>query len=377
MRLFAELVHRRSGGGNPFFAGQFLASLAEERLIRFDPLSRSWTWDLDAIVDKRFSDNPVDLMIGRLRRLAPEAQEALKLLACLGSHADFATLAKLRTESDEATRSKNWRSMLKSTWFQPLIEPTAPLFELRGIRRRILNAGGKHRGALTLIVDAIDVQQRGGKLLYMPALFRMKGLILASRSGEDHFEAEESLLLAIDWAKRQHASLFELKAATDLAGLLHTQGRVSEAYQHLSAAFDRSPAEIVSPLTSEPCKSSTICNQASGRSAKAYTFDGRALPAQSSSAGAVDASQACLPCAVRFREQKSGMITVHVNKRHRVIKVYDHGGAGANVSPQQLGEPPIVPHLVHIRHFSVVEAGTDPAGFARWCDSLSDHGGVR
>jgi len=41
-------------------------------------------------------------MIGRLRRLSPEAQEALKLLACLGNHADFATLAKLRSESDEA-----------------------------------------------------------------------------------------------------------------------------------------------------------------------------------------------------------------------------------------------------------------------------------
>jgi PAS domain S-box-containing protein len=102
MRPFAELVHSRSGGGNPFFTGQFLTSLAEERLIEFDPLSRSWTWDFDAIVDKRFSDNPVDLMIGRLRRLAPEAQEALKLLACLGSHADFATLAKLRSESDDA-----------------------------------------------------------------------------------------------------------------------------------------------------------------------------------------------------------------------------------------------------------------------------------
>ncbi|MET4278863.1 MULTISPECIES: AAA family ATPase [unclassified Bradyrhizobium] len=102
MRPFAELVHRQSGGGNPFFAGQFLASLVEERLIEFDANSRSWTWDLDAIVDKRFSDNPVDLMIGRLRRLAPEAQDALKLLACLGSHADFATLAELRSESVEA-----------------------------------------------------------------------------------------------------------------------------------------------------------------------------------------------------------------------------------------------------------------------------------
>jgi predicted ATPase/signal transduction histidine kinase len=102
MRPFAELVHRRSGGGNPFFAGQFLTSLAEDSLVEFDPRSRSWTWNLDAIVDKRFSDNPVDLMIGRLRRLAPEAQEALKLLACLGNHADFATLAKLHGETDEA-----------------------------------------------------------------------------------------------------------------------------------------------------------------------------------------------------------------------------------------------------------------------------------
>src|SRR5260370_6251807 len=101
MRPFAELVHRRSSG-NPFFAGQFLTSLAEEALVEFDPRSRSWTWNLDAIVDKKLSDNPVDLMIGRLRRLSPEAQETLTLLACLGNHADFATLAKLRSESANA-----------------------------------------------------------------------------------------------------------------------------------------------------------------------------------------------------------------------------------------------------------------------------------
>jgi hypothetical protein len=52
---------------------------------------------------------------------------------------------------------------------------------------------------------------------------------------------------AIDWAKRQSAALFELKAATDLAELLLKQRRVPEAYKHLSAAFDRTPAGIVSP----------------------------------------------------------------------------------------------------------------------------------
>jgi tetratricopeptide (TPR) repeat protein len=110
-----------------------------------------------------------------------------------------------------------------------------------------LIAIGEHQEALTLTMSAIEAQHRGGKCLYMPALFRMKGLILASRSAEDYFEAEGSLLSAIDWAKRQSATLFELKAATDLAELLLKQGRVREAYKHLSAALDRTPAGIVSP----------------------------------------------------------------------------------------------------------------------------------
>jgi tetratricopeptide (TPR) repeat protein len=111
-----------------------------------------------------------------------------------------------------------------------------------------LIATGEHQEALTLTVNAIDEQQRGGKFLYMPALFRMKGIILASRSAEDYPEAEQSLLSAVDWAKRQSASFFELKAATDLAELLLKQDRGPEAHKHLGAAFDRMPAGILSPV---------------------------------------------------------------------------------------------------------------------------------
>jgi predicted ATPase len=105
----------------------------------------------------------------------------------------------------------------------------------------------EHEQALRLVLNAIDVQQRVGKFLHMPALFRMKGLILVSRSDQDYFEAEGSLLSSIDWAKRQSATLFELRAATDLAELLLKQGRVPEAYKHLGAALDRMPAGIISP----------------------------------------------------------------------------------------------------------------------------------
>jgi predicted ATPase/DNA-binding winged helix-turn-helix (wHTH) protein len=110
-----------------------------------------------------------------------------------------------------------------------------------------LTTTGDHGTALALIVNALDVQQQSGKFLHMPNLLRMKGLVLASRSIEDHAEAEQSLLSSIDWAKRQSATLIELKAAKGLAELLLKQDRFPEAYKHLSAALDRTPAGIVSP----------------------------------------------------------------------------------------------------------------------------------
>jgi len=92
-----------------------------------------------------------------------------------------------------------------------------------------LAASGQHEEALTLVVNALAAQERGGKLLNVPALMRVKGLILASRSAEDYPEAERSLLSSIDLANRQSATLFELKAATDLADLLLKQDRSPEA----------------------------------------------------------------------------------------------------------------------------------------------------
>ncbi|SDN12712.1 winged helix-turn-helix domain-containing protein [Afipia sp. GAS231] len=139
----------------------------------------------------------------------------------------------------------------------PLLERASE--ELEAQRHEMLNmdfvsdlgaglaASGRHEEALTLVSNALDAQKRGGKFLFVPALMRVKGVVLASRSHEDYPEAEASLLSAIDWAKRQSAALFELKAATDLAELLLKQHRAPEAGKHLGAAVDRMPAGILSP----------------------------------------------------------------------------------------------------------------------------------
>jgi len=87
----AQLVHEKTGG-NPFFAIQFISSLAEEGLLRFDPGATGWSWDLERIHAKGYTDNVVDLMVGKLTRLRPETQKAMRQLACIGNTAAITTL---------------------------------------------------------------------------------------------------------------------------------------------------------------------------------------------------------------------------------------------------------------------------------------------
>ena len=61
-RPLAELVHEKTAG-NPFFTIQFLSAMAEEELLAFDPTRAAWTWDLERIHAKGFTDNVADLMV--------------------------------------------------------------------------------------------------------------------------------------------------------------------------------------------------------------------------------------------------------------------------------------------------------------------------
>jgi hypothetical protein len=95
----AQLVYEKTGG-NPFFAIQFLTALAEEGLIRLDRDRAAWVWDLERIRGKGYSDNVVDLMVSKLRRLSGTTQTALQRLACLGNVAEVATLCTVFGQSE-------------------------------------------------------------------------------------------------------------------------------------------------------------------------------------------------------------------------------------------------------------------------------------
>ena len=106
----AQLVHEKTGG-NPFFTIQFLHALDDEGLLTFDHGAARWCWDLDRIHAKGYTDNVVDLMVGKLTRLPAETQTALQLLACLGNVAEITTLCLIRGTSELAVHADLWEAV--------------------------------------------------------------------------------------------------------------------------------------------------------------------------------------------------------------------------------------------------------------------------
>ena len=95
-----HLVYEKTAG-NPFFAIQFFFGLEEERLLSYDHATDGWRWDLGRIRAREYTDNVVDLMVAKLRRLPVETQKALQHLACIGNASSVTMLAVVCT-ADEA-----------------------------------------------------------------------------------------------------------------------------------------------------------------------------------------------------------------------------------------------------------------------------------
>ncbi|WP_367863287.1 AAA family ATPase [Pseudomonas guariconensis] len=103
----AQLVQDKTAG-NPFFVIQFLQALAEESLLAYDHAARRWRWESQRIHAKGYTDNVVDLMVGKLARLPLATRQALQHLACLGNVAHTQTLALVLDLPPERVQAVLW-----------------------------------------------------------------------------------------------------------------------------------------------------------------------------------------------------------------------------------------------------------------------------
>ena len=121
----AELVMTKTNG-NPFFINQFLKTLYQENLITFQMhqagVSGSWRWNLEQIKAMDITDNVVDLMIGKLKKLPVETQQVLRLAACVGNRFDLDTLSIIH----EKTAASIYQILISAIQ-EGLILPTSGL----------------------------------------------------------------------------------------------------------------------------------------------------------------------------------------------------------------------------------------------------------
>lgn len=87
----AELLQVKTNG-NPFFLREFLKSLYDDNLLKFDLQSLSWHWNLAQIKAQQITDNVVDLMAQKIKNLPSSTQEVLKLSSCIGNQFELQTL---------------------------------------------------------------------------------------------------------------------------------------------------------------------------------------------------------------------------------------------------------------------------------------------
>ena len=109
-QALSDLIFKKTNG-NPFFVNELLKSLYRDEYLRFVHSEGRWDWDLEQINAVAISENVVDLMINRLRKLSADTQKSLQKAACVGSNFDLKTLSLIEELSPVLTARRLWEAM--------------------------------------------------------------------------------------------------------------------------------------------------------------------------------------------------------------------------------------------------------------------------
>jgi PAS domain S-box-containing protein len=217
----ARLVHDKTAG-NPLFAIQFLSSLADEALLTFDHDTARWSWNLERIHAKGYTDNVIDLMVGKLTRLPAKTQDALQQMACLGNIAEITTLSIVLGVTEEQVDKVLWPARR-----QELVERTGDQY--RFVHDRVQEA------AYALIPEG-----------ERPSVHLRLGRLLAAHTPPD--EREEAIFDILNQLNRGADSVVSREEREHLAELNLLAGKRAKA----SAAYASALSYLVAGATLLP-----------------------------------------------------------------------------------------------------------------------------
>ncbi|MBW4639225.1 MAG: AAA family ATPase [Gloeocapsa sp. UFS-A4-WI-NPMV-4B04] len=120
VRPLAELVLHKTEG-NPFFVSEFLRSLYSENLVSFNAEDLIWQWNIAEIEAQDITDNVVELLLLKLKKLPEITQQLLRLAACIGAEFDLETLA-IVCEQSSKTVFQDLLTAVQVGFIQPISE---------------------------------------------------------------------------------------------------------------------------------------------------------------------------------------------------------------------------------------------------------------
>jgi predicted ATPase/serine phosphatase RsbU (regulator of sigma subunit) len=113
VRPLAAVLLRKTAG-NPFFLQQFLTALVDQGALAFDATRGpcgQWAWDEARVEAEVASENVVDLLVARLRRLSDRAQEALALGAAIGHEWTLGMLSQVAGRAGSQLGAGIWEAL--------------------------------------------------------------------------------------------------------------------------------------------------------------------------------------------------------------------------------------------------------------------------
>ncbi|WP_437947152.1 AAA family ATPase [Sorangium sp. So ce296] len=245
---FAALILERTAG-NPFFIHQLLHALAGEGIVRFDPAAGAWAWSLERARSAEGAEGVVELMSAKIRRLAPGAQRALRLAACVGHRFDLRTLALVAEQPPGEVAAALWDALREG-----LVVPLDPEYRFvhagdAAVAGRLLE-DPSFRVSYRFLHDR--VQQAAYALIDEPERKRLHhriGRLLAASLGED--PSDEELFVVVGHLNVAAALIEGAAERGELVRLNLAAGRRAQAATAYDAAFGYLSA-AVSALGADP-----------------------------------------------------------------------------------------------------------------------------
>ena len=103
--------------GNPYFLLEFLKSLHEEHLLRFDTSSHEWVWDIEEIRERGITDNVVSLVAGKIDKLPEMTRQGLHIASCIGNRFDLNTFAAVTGQTHPQGADALWPAVQEGLIF--------------------------------------------------------------------------------------------------------------------------------------------------------------------------------------------------------------------------------------------------------------------